>query len=151
MSDRSFAARTVIARDPAAVFAWVADYRNVPTVLEGVERWRPLGRRTTGEGARFAVTIRVFAQDMEDVLVLDTWEEPRAIGWRSESGAGRHSGDWRFRPRGAGTEVTLTISYRVPGGVLGGLVAGPLVGAFRGRLEDALERMRVTLEADPGG
>lgn len=151
MSERRFSARTVIARDPATVFAWVADYRNVPRVLEGVERWRPLGRRTTGEGVRFAVTIRVFGQELEDVLVLDTWEEPRAIGWRSESGSAGHSGDWRFRPRGGGTEVTLTIGYRVPGGVLGGLVAGPLVGALRSRLEDALERMRISLEAARAG
>jgi uncharacterized membrane protein len=146
VSDRRFSARTVIARNPAAVFAWVADYRNVPTVLEGVERWEPLGRRTTGEGARFAVTMRVFGQELEDVLVLDTWDEPWAIGWRSASGSGGHSGDWRFRPRVDGTEVTLTISYRVPGGVLGGLVAGPLVGALRTRLEQALDRMRVSLE-----
>lgn len=147
MGQRRFSARTVIARDPAAVFAWVADHRNVPKVLEDVRRWQPLGRRATGEGARFAVTMRLFGQDMDDVLVLDTWEEPRAIGWRSESGANGHTGDWRFRSVGSGTEATLTISYDAPGGVLGGLVAGPLENALRGRLEQALDRMRATLEA----
>lgn len=149
MAQRRFFARTVIARDPATVFAWVADHRNVPRVLEDVRRWEPIGRRTTGEGATFAVTMRMFGQDHEDVLILDTWDEPVAIGWRSESGWGGHTGDWRFRTVHSGTEATLTITYDAPGGVLGGLAAAPLESALRGRLEQALDRMRATLESAP--
>ena len=147
MAVRRFTARTTIARSPADVFAWVADHRNVPAVLEGVDRWEPLGDRTTGAGARFDVSMRALGLPLESVLVLDTWDEPRAIGWRSESGLIAQVGGWRFEPRPAGTEVVLTIGYEPPGGVLGGLVAGRVDGVVRERLRRALERMRAVLEA----
>ena len=146
MAHRRFSARTVIARDPADVFAWVADHRNVPTVLEGVDRWEPLGEAVTGVGARFDVSMRALGVPLDNVLVLDRWDEPRAIGWRSESGLIPQSGGWRFEPRPGGTEVTLTIGYEPPGGALGGLLAGRVEGMVRGRLAQALERMRTILE-----
>lgn len=148
MAERRFSARVVIGREPAQVFAWVADHRHVPAVLEGVSRWRPLGR-SIGLGARFDVAMHVLGLPLENVLVLDTWEEPAAIGWRSESGAIAQTGGWRLRPVAAGTEVTLTISYVPPGGVVGGLVGGRVDGTVRARLALALERMKAMLEAGP--
>jgi ribosome-associated toxin RatA of RatAB toxin-antitoxin module len=146
MALRRFSARTVIARDPGDVFAWVADYRNAARALEGVERWEPLGGATRGVGARFDVSMRALGLPLENVLVLDRWEEPRAIGWRSESGLVGQTGGWRFEPRPEGTEVTLSIAYEPPGGVVGGLLAGRVDGLVRGRLEQALARMRAVLE-----
>jgi len=146
MAPRRFAARTVIARDPADVFEWVADYRNVPAVLAGIDRWEPLGERTRGRGARFDVSMRALGLPLENVLVLDDWDEPRAIGWRSESGLVAQTGGWRFEPRPDGTEVVLSISYEPPGGAVGGLLAGRVDGVVRGRLEAALARMKALLE-----
>src|SRR5205807_5069393 len=118
----------------------------VPAVLEGVERWRPLGAATHGVGTRFDVSMRALGLPLENVLVLDRWDEPRAIGWRSESGPIAQSGGWRFEPRPGGTEVTLTIAYEPPGGAVGGLLAGRVDGLVRGRLEAALRRMKAALE-----
>jgi ribosome-associated toxin RatA of RatAB toxin-antitoxin module len=146
MAERRFTASTVVARDPQAVFDWVADHRNARNVLEGVTRWEPLGQQTRGRGARFDVAMHALGVPLENVLVLDTWDEPRAIGWRSESGLVPQTGRWRFEPRAGGTEVSLTIAYRPPGGWLGGLVAGQVDSAVRGRLQRALERMREALE-----
>lgn len=146
MALRSFTARILIDRPPADVFAWVADPRHVPKVLEGVDRWEPLGERASGVGARFDVNMRALGFPLENVLVLDRWDEPRAIGWRSESGLIPQSGGWRFEPRGTGTEVALTIGYEPPGGALGGLVAGRVDGLVRERLRRALERMKDRLE-----
>jgi hypothetical protein len=146
MAVRRFSARTVIARPPADVFAWVADPRHVALVLEGVERWEPLDGRSAGVGARFDVSMRALGLPLENVLVLDRWDEPRAIGWRSESGLIPQSGGWRFEERGAGTEVTLTIGYEPPGGAIGGLLAGRVDGVVRDRLQRALDRMRDALE-----
>lgn len=149
MGARRFAASTVIARDPADVFAWVADYRNVPRVLEGVDRWEPLGDRTRGRGARFDVSMRALGVPLENVLVLDTWDEPWAIGWRSESGLVPQAGGWRFEPQPGGTRVVLTIAYEPPGGALGALLSGRVDGLVRGRLQGALERMKALLEGSP--
>lgn len=146
MAVRRFSARTVIARPAADVFAWVAEPRHAALVLEGVDRWETLGDRSTGVGARFDVSMRALGFPLENVLVLDRWDEPRAIGWRSESGLIAQTGGWRFEPRDAGTEVTLTIGYEPPGGALGGLLAARVDGMVRDRLERALRRMRDLLE-----
>jgi uncharacterized membrane protein len=146
MAQRRFSARIVIARSAPDVFAWVADYRHLPAVLEGVDRWEPLGDRTRGAGARFDASMRALGLPLENVLVIDRWEEPSAIGWRSESGLVPQRGGWRFAARPEGTEVTLTIGYEPPGGALGGLLAGRVEGLVRGRLRRALERMRDALE-----
>src|SRR5262249_23657341 len=58
MAERRFSAAIMIRREPNIVFAWVADHRNVPRVLEGVSRWEPLGGRDRGQGARFKVAMR---------------------------------------------------------------------------------------------
>jgi uncharacterized membrane protein len=151
MPERRFSARVEIARQPADVFAWVADHRNVPRVLEGVSRWEPLSGRDRGLGARFDVAMRALGIPLENVLVLDRWDEPRAIGWRSESGPVPQEGGWRFLPTAGGTEVVLTIGYRPPAGAVGGLLAARVDGLVRARLQRALERMKVVLEAEAGG
>ncbi|HZV52553.1 MAG TPA: SRPBCC family protein [Candidatus Dormibacteraeota bacterium] len=150
MVERRFSARVEIARGPGEVFDWVADYRNASLALEGVSRWRPLTGRTRGPGARFEVSMEVLGVPLENVLVLDLWDRPRAIGWRSESGLVPQTGRWRFEPCDEGTAVSLTIAYRPPGGALGSLVLARADDLVRGRLRHALERMKVTIEAGDG-
>lgn len=147
MAERVFSARVHIARPPEAVFEWVADHRNVPRVLEGVSRWRPLGQPERGRGARFDVEMRALGVPLANVLVLDRWQPPRAIGWHSESGPIPQRGGWSFRRSGAGTEVTLEIAYTPPGGALGGVLAGTVDAAVRRRLQRALRDMKEILEA----
>jgi hypothetical protein len=150
VAERRFSGRVEIARDPEEVFDWVADYRNTSLALEGVSRWRPLGARTRGVGARFEVAMDVLGMPLENVLVLDLWDRPRAIGWRSESGLVPQTGRWRFEPSPAGTAVLLVIAYRPPGGALGGLLLARLDGLVRERLRRALARMRAAIEAGDG-
>jgi uncharacterized membrane protein len=153
VADRHFSARTAIAREPSDVFAWVADHRNVPRVLEGITRWEPLRDRDRGRDARFDVAMSVLGLPLTNVLVLDDWDEPRTIAWRSESGLVPQTGRWRFEPIPEGTEVTLSISYRPPAGLVGAMLAGQVEGLVKGRLQAALERMKDLLEAaaDPEG
>jgi uncharacterized membrane protein len=145
---RSFVACTRIARPPEMVFEWVADHRNAPRVLEGVTRWRPLTDQVRGQGARFEVEMRALGLPLANVLEIDRWAPPRSIGWRSLEGPIEQAGCWRFAPVSGGTEVTLTIDYRPPGGVLGAALMARLDGLVRGRLERGLERMRLALESD---
>jgi uncharacterized membrane protein len=149
MAERRFSAEITVARPPEAVFDWVADYRHVAEVLEGVDRWEPLQQETRGIGARFDVSMSALGLPLENVLVLDRWEEPRCIGWRSESGLVQQSGRWDFRPRGEGTAVSLSIGYVPPMGMVGQLVAGEVDSLVRGRLQSALEEMKRILEGDP--
>jgi uncharacterized membrane protein len=148
MAEHRFSAEITIARPPAAVFDWVADYRNVAEVLEGVDRWQPLQPETRGLGARFDVSMTALGVPLENVLVLDRWDEPSRIGWSSESGLLQQRGRWEFRPRGDGTSVSLTIGYVPPLGPVGQLVAGEVDSVVRGRLQHALDEMKRILEQD---
>jgi uncharacterized membrane protein len=148
MAEHRFSAGITVARPAEAVFDWVADYRHVAEVLEGVERWEPLQGETRGLGARFDVSMSALGLPLENVLVLDRWDEPSTIGWRSESGLLQQSGRWDFRPRGEGTAVSLSIGYLPPLGVVGQLVAGEVDSLVRERLRRALEEMKRILEQD---
>jgi ribosome-associated toxin RatA of RatAB toxin-antitoxin module len=150
LGTREFRARRVVRCTPERAFAFVADHRNVTRVLEGVTRWRPIGRRATGVGARFDVEMRTFGIPLGGVLVLDIWQEPWSIGWRSEAGVVEQRGLWTFSPHPEGVEVELRISYRPPMAALGNLLAGRVDGLVRRRLEDALEAMAGRLEDASG-
>ena len=145
---REFSASVRIARTPTDAFAFVADYRNVAHVLEGVTRWDPLDERTRGAGTHWDVEMRTLGIPVSSRLVIDRWEEPRRIAWRSVSGLVAQRGAWTFRPVAMGTEVTLRIAYEPPGAAIGNLVASRADGLVRQRLERALEAMRELLEAE---
>jgi uncharacterized membrane protein len=147
MAEHRFSADIVIRRPPEVVFDWVADYRHVAKVLEGINHWEPLQQETRGPGTRFEVSMTALGFPLENVLVLDRWEEPRSIGWRSESGLLQQTGRWEFRPRDDGTAVSLSIGYVPPLGMVGELVAGEVDALVRGRLRQALEAMKRILEA----
>lgn len=148
MAERIFSARTLISRSPAEVFEWVADYRNARRALEGVTRWQPTGRRSRGRGARFDVAVSELGLTLETMLVLDTWDEPNTISWRSESGPIAQRGGWRLLALEAGTEVELTIAYWPPGGAIGALLAARVEGLLRRRLQRAVARMKAIIEEE---
>lgn len=130
-----------------AVFRWVGDYRNAPAALEGVQEWKPLNpARTTGTGARFSVRIGILGVTARTVLVLDTWEEPSAIGWHADGGPVGVRGRWTFAEHPSGTDVTLSLEYEPPGGLIGALGADRLAGLGRHRLQAGLETIRAAVE-----
>lgn len=131
---------------PEAAFAWIADYRNVPRVLDGVSRWEPVSGRTEGKGARFDVEMRTLGVPLSSELELVEWEPPRRIAWSSRGGLIRQEGGWTIVKRGDGVDVTLTIEYEPPAAAIGNLLAGPVEALARRRLQFALERMAGYLE-----
>src|SRR5207245_11617443 len=146
MAERRFLARVQVGRPPEATFEWISDYRNAASVLDGLTHWEPLGAETRGRGARFEVGMHALGFPLENVLVIDTWREPDAIGWHSEEGLIRQAGSWRFRRHDGGTEVTLTITYEPPAGHVVAALAGRVDGGVRTRLEEALQRRKEEAE-----
>ena len=146
MATRRFEATQRIRVDAETVFDWIADYRNVPKVLEGVTRWEPLSRETAGPGARFAVEMRTLGVSLSNVLELVEWDRPRRLTWRSLSGLVKQNGAWSIVKRRGAVDVTLTIEYKPPIAAIGNLLAGPAEGLARQRLQKALERMAEELE-----
>jgi uncharacterized membrane protein len=146
MAERHFSARVQVERSPEATFEWISDYRNAARVLDGLTHWKPLGAETRGRGARFEVGMHALGFPLENVLVIDTWREPDAIGWHSEAGLIRQAGSWHFRRQDGGTEVTLAISYEPPAGHVVAVLAGRVDRVVRRRLADALQRLKEEVE-----
>ena len=144
---REFSATVTIACPPERAFDFVADHRNVRSVLEGITRWQPVDpRRVDAVGARYEVEMRTFGIPLQNVLELDGWDPPRRIAWHSVSGLIEQRGGWSFARSGRGTRVTLRIAYAPPGAALGNLLAGRADAVVRRRLEQALQAMRERLE-----
>src|SRR3712207_3071511 len=110
--------RTATCRAPLDVaFDYVADYRNIPSWMLGIERFVPVGDRDRGEGAEFDVTAR-YGVRLHTRIRATEWVHHRLIGMESVRGVAVRS---RFRFEGAdsGTNITAEVSYRLPGGAAG--------------------------------
>jgi uncharacterized membrane protein len=147
MSRLEFRAAVDVRTTPERAFDYFADYRHVAGVLEGVTRWQPIGDKSRGAGARYDVEMVAFGVPLHNVLRLDCWRRPEAIGWVSESGLIKQEGGFTFRPTGDGVRIDLRIAYEPPGWVVGAAVARRFDSAVRRRLELALERIRGALES----
>jgi uncharacterized membrane protein len=142
-----FASEVEVKTTPERAFDYFADHRHVADVLEGVSRWQPLGEKTRGVGARYSVEMLAFGFPLKNVLRLDRWERPKAIGWVSESGLVKQEGGFTFTEAADGVRIRLRIAYEPPGSIVGAAVAQRVDGVVRRRLEGAMARIRQTLES----
>src|SRR5256885_2934915 len=81
-----FSSAVNVKTTPERAFDSSADHRHVAQVLEGVNRWEPIGPKTKGLGARFNVEMLAFGLPLKNVLRLNRWRRGREIGWASEAG-----------------------------------------------------------------
>ena len=132
---------------PERAFDYFADYHHVARVLEGVNRWEPIGAQTEGVGARYSVEMLALGFPLHSVLRLDRWQRPKEIGWISESGVIRQRGGFTFMPTGEGVRIELSIEYEPPASVIGAAVARRVDGFVRRRLEAAMQNIKATLES----
>lgn len=147
MARLEFSAGVNAQTTPERAFDYFADHRHVAEVLEGVSRWEPVGKKTTGVGARYSVEMKVAGIPLKSVLRLNRWDRPHEIAWVSESGLIRQQGGFTFREVAGGVRIELRIAYEPPGSVIGAAAARRLDGLVRHRLQRALERIRDVLES----
>jgi hypothetical protein len=147
MAQLEYSAALTIKCSPEKAFDYFADHRHVAAVLEGVSKWEPIGRTSTGVGARYEVEMVALGLPLKSVLRLNRWRRPREIGWVSESGLIKQEGGFTFTKVAGGVHIVLRIAYTPPAAILGAAVAGRLRGVIERRLRGALERIREVLEA----
>jgi uncharacterized membrane protein len=140
-------ADVVVECTPERAFDYFADHRHVAGVLDGVKTWEPIGAKTRGVGARYNVEMVALGLPLKSVLRLNRWRRPREIGWVSESGLIKQEGRFTFTEVPSGVHIVLKIGYTPPASILGAAVAGRLDQVVRRQLQNALERIRDTLEA----
>ncbi len=87
--------------------------------------WDPVpGEPSSGLRARFWLKVKVGSTDLGGVVELVELDPPHELAWTSVSGIDNR-GRWLLRERNGETEVTMRLSYQVPGGLLA-LVASRL-------------------------
>jgi uncharacterized membrane protein len=110
------------------VFAYVADYRNVPDWLFGVQTFEPVGDIDHGLGAVFDGAMHL-GVTLKSRIEVNEWADDQLIGFDSVKGF-KNSSRWSFEPRGDGTRITAEVSYSLPFGPAGkalGKVMEPFV------------------------
>lgn len=138
--------RTVVIDRPIeAVYRFWRDFENLPRFMRHLVAVRPLGRDRYRWVARAPVgTIEWDAQIIDEQV-------PWRIAWRSVPGSRvRNAGSVHFTPApdGRGTEVTVSLAYRPPAGVLGAIVARLMGEEPSIQVRDDLERFKRILESD---
>jgi uncharacterized membrane protein len=112
-------------------------------------RWEPVsGEPSSGPRARHSLNIEVGSIDLGGTVEVVVFDPPHELAWTDVSGIDNR-GRWILRERGDETEVTMRVSYQVPGGVLALLAS--LLGApiLRGDVRKTLAALKELVEA-PG-
>jgi uncharacterized membrane protein len=127
------------------VFGYVDDYRNTTTYMKDLTRWQPVGSKTHGKGSRFALSMKAGPLNIDGEVEIDTWEENRAIGWKTKKGF-RQDGSWSFKEKRGSTEATFTVDYDLPGGIAGKVMARAVEPVLKGALEASVKQLKAQAE-----
>ncbi|HET8559809.1 MAG TPA: SRPBCC family protein [Marmoricola sp.] len=124
------------------VWAVVSDLRRMPEFSPELRKVLPLGRRTSGVGARILGINRRGAAVWPTTSRVTRWEPGRAVAWRTrESGA-----TWVYELQPTATGGTSVTSRRVlPAYTVGTSLMAPLIGGATGHDHELADGMAATL------
>ncbi len=134
-----------IAAPVEVVFAYVDDHRNTTKYMKDLTKWAPVGSKTHGKGAKFAVAMKAGPMTLSSVVDITTWTEKRAIGWKSTEGF-KQTGKWTFKASADGTEATFNMDYELPGGIAGRMLSRAADPIVRGNIEQSVRNLRSQVE-----
>jgi uncharacterized membrane protein len=141
--------RTSIAAPRAEVWRYVSEPERYSEFMVG-SRWDPIpGEPVSGPRARFEICIEVGSTDLGGTVEVVEWDPPHELAWTNITGID-HRGRWILRERNGRTDVTIRLSYQVPGGILA-LIASQL-GApiLRRDVRQSLAALRDLVEGAAG-
>jgi uncharacterized membrane protein len=128
-----------------AVFAFVDDHRNTTKYMKDLTKWAPVGPKSHGKGAKFAVAMKAGPMTLSSVVDITTWTANKAIGWKSVEGF-KQTGKWSFKPSGDGTEATFDMDYELPGGIAGRMLSRAAEPIVRSNIEQSVRSLRSQVE-----
>ncbi len=150
--------RFVIVHAPLeAVFAFLADYRNIPRMQPQFQRVRPLTTATEGVGAMLELQGRFHGLPITAQVRIVQVEPPRLLVSDS-TGAVKSRSTWRLTPvppspdaEGAAppvaTRASLTLDYEVSVPGLGRLLGGFVAGDVAAMTVESLKQLKRMVEA----
>ena len=132
--------RRTLGAAPATLWKLIGDPAAYPGFLSGVTRCEPQTKGRPRRGARYSLRLLVGAAQVGGVIAIVEFDRPQELAWVGITGIDQR-GRWRLRATPEGTEVTLRLTYSVPGGLLG-LVADALAAPIvRGHVQRSLEAL----------
>jgi len=135
----------LIAVTPEVAFAFVADPSNALSWMHGFTRFEAVDPARRGVGTQVTATGSVFGIPLTTTLEVVEYDPPRRLGSRT-TGRLKSYSLWEFAPDPAGTRVTFTGDYDVPGGLLR-FMGGPLVEReLEKNAETSLSNLKQQLE-----
>lgn len=149
MTEVSISTSVRIDASPDEVFAYVRDYRNVTSYMDGVLVWQPINAAPDpadhGVGTVYRLVLQGGPKKFNSEVEVTEAEEGELLHWESRSGLG-NTGTWRFAPDGDGTTVILDQTLVPPGGAVGRLLAKSLEPVIRAQLRRSLDALKQRLE-----
>ena len=138
--------------DPAAAFAFVADFANAMRWDPGVATSEAIGTGPVGVGSRYRLGVRLGGRVAPMEYRITTYEAPNRVVLKGEGSGVTAVDDIHFAPVASGSGTRIEYSADIQ---LGGLMrlAQPFLGrAFEKLARNALDGMRRTLDerADAG-
>jgi uncharacterized protein YndB with AHSA1/START domain len=126
----SFQISLDIHRSPAEVFAFVADFQNMPRWYDAVERVTATTSASTGTGARFRMMRSLPGGPAHNDVEVASYELDKEVTFTSTSGPTPFRYHYRVEPIAYGTRLTLN------GEISGEGLPGPAghLGALAGQL-----------------
>ena len=131
---------------PAAVFDFVADYRNALKWMHNFTRFEPESPDAYGLGARVTVTGTAMGIPMTTTMEINGFDRPVRLSSRTTGKIATES-SWNFAPEGSGTRATFIGKYDLPGGLIR-LVGGNLLQReLETNAEKSLLNLKTQLES----
>ena len=114
----------MVAAEPKAVWAAIADLPEHPEMLAGVTRWAPVEEGALAVGSRYDVRMQVGAAQLGAVIEITELVTGCELAWTSLSGVD-HRGRFTVRdgPEAGTARLRFRLAVAVPGGLVG-VVAG---------------------------
>src|SRR5690606_6156716 len=138
----------VLNRPASEVYSFWKNLENLPRFmkhLEKVERIDETHSRWTAKGPGGIGSVSWEAEIVEDF-------QNELISWRSLPGSTvDNAGRVRFRETPTGTEIKVQMSYRLPGGDVGGMAAKLLNPMTEKMMRDDIQDLKDVLETGSSG
>lgn len=124
-------------------FAYVDDYRTVPSWMFGIRSFEPLGDISHGLGATFAAEMQIGPKTLRSTVEVTEWTENESLTLSSVDGLSTTS-TWSFADtEDGGTRLDVKFAYSFPGGLAGralGMIVEPVVGQAIRHTEASLRK-----------
>ena len=137
----SFRHSVAIPRPPEDVFPWLFEEDKVPQWTSRLEAYALLGDGGIGDGARIRQVLTVKGQSLEVVMVISSFDPPRAAESRFTLQGVDVVTSYELAGDGGGTELTQTLDAHASSFKARMLL--PVVKPhLEGKLQDDLESLR---------